>query len=329
LPYFRKENTMPLLFDMPLEKLYNYSGTNPKPADFDEFWDRSLEEMHKLDSQIEITNAEFQANFAKCSHLYFTGAGGARIHAKLLQPLNTDTHHPALVKFHGYSGNSGSWISLLPYAAAGFTIAALDCRGQGGLSQDTGGVQGTTLHGHIVRGLDGPPENMLFRHIFLDTAQLAGIVMQLNGVDPERVGCFGGSQGGGLTLACAALEPRIKLAAPDYPFLSDYRRIWELDLDLNAYEELRTYFRMFDPAHEREDEVFTRLGYIDVQNLAPRIKAEVMMTTCLMDQICPPSSQFAAYNKIKSPKSLVIYPDFGHELPVCAPDKVFSFLSRL
>ena len=123
----------------------------------------------------------------------------------------------------------------------------------------------------------------------------------------------GGSQGGGLSLACAALEPRIKRAAPLYPFLCDYQRVWEMDLDENAYEELRYYFRRFDPRHEREKEVFTQLGYIDVQHLAPYVRGEVLMAVGLMDTICPPSTQFAAYNKIESKKELAIYPDFGHE----------------
>ena len=54
-----------------------------------------------------------------------------------------------------------------------------------------------------------------------------------------------------LTLACAALEPRVKLAAPVYPFLSDYQRTWEMDLDVEAYAELRQFFRRFDPQHQR------------------------------------------------------------------------------
>ena len=137
--------------------------------------------------------------------------------------------------------------------------------------------------------------------------------MQMPEVDPDNVMAMGGSQGGGLTIACAALEPRIKKLAPVYPFLSDYKRVWEMDLAKGAYEELRTYFRMFDPQHKREEEIFTRLGYIDIQNLAPRIRGEVMMGVGLMDTICPPSTQFAAYNKITAPKRLEIYPDFGHE----------------
>jgi cephalosporin-C deacetylase len=45
-------------------------------------------------------------------------------------------------------------------------------------------------------------------------------VMSLPEVDATRVGAMGGSQGGALTLACASLEPRIKRAAPIFPFLS-------------------------------------------------------------------------------------------------------------
>jgi len=320
---------MPLLFDMPLEKLKTYKGINPKPADFDEFWDDGIQEMKMLDPKVELRPAEFQADFAECFHMYFTGVGGARVHAKLLRPKEQSRPGPAVVMFHGYRGNSGDWLDKLPYVASGFTVAALDCRGQGGLSEDAGGVVGMTVMGHIVRGLDGPPERMLFRQIFLDTAQLAGLVMEMPYVDAGRVGATGMSQGGGLTLACASLEPRIRLVAAAFPFLTDYRRTWELDLAKDAYEELSYYFRSFDPLHKREEEIFTKLGYIDVQYLCRRIRGKVSMAVSLMDQICPPSTQFAAYNKIESDKSLTIYPDFGHEALPGNDDRVFQFMMGL
>jgi cephalosporin-C deacetylase len=211
----------------------------------------------------------------------------------------------------------------------GFSVAAMDCRGQGGLSEDTGGVKGTTFKGHIVRGLWGGPDNLLFRQIYLDTAQLARVVMGFEEVDGERVGAMGGSQGGGLTLACAGLEPRVKRAAPIFPFLTAYKRVWDLDLANNAYEEVRTFFRQFDPLHEREDEIWNRLGYIDTQHLAPRIKAEVLMAISLMDDICPPSTQFAAFNKIRSSKNALIYPDYGHEHIPGFADRTFQFMAEL
>lgn len=320
---------MPLMFDMPLEELESYQGRNPRPDDFDEFWDRSLKELDFVDPDVELQPAPFQTPFAECLDLFFTGVGGAHIHAKLIRPRNATEPHPAVLMFHGYSGDAGDWFDKLGYAAMGFTVAAMDCRGQGGRSEDLGGVSGPTLEGHIIRGIDGPPENMLFRQIFLDTVQLARIVMDMPDVDESRVGATGGSQGGGLTLACASLEPRIRRAAPVFPFLTDYKRTWEIDLAKDAYDELQWYFRRFDPLHEREEEIFTQLGYIDVQHLCRRIQADVLMAVGLMDTICPPSTQFAAYNKILSQKSLALYPDFRHENLPGHGDKIFQFMSDL
>jgi cephalosporin-C deacetylase len=324
---------MPLTFDFPFEQLQTYQGINPRPADFDAFWDSSLAEMRALNADVELQPAPFQTSIAECLHLYFTGCGGARVHAKLLRPRKASRPHPAVLLFHGYTGSSGDWCDKLKFVAEGFTVAALDCRGQGGLSQDAGGTRGNTYQGHIIRGLDdalhGAPKKLLFRQIFLDTAQLAKLVMEMPDVDPERVGANGGSQGGALTVACAALEPRIKRAAPAFPFLCDYKRVWEMDLAKEAYRELQEYFRHFDPRHTREDEIFEKLGYVDIQFLAPRIKAEVLWSISLMDTICPPSSQFAAYNKITAPKSLDIYPDFGHETLPEYGDRVFNFMMKL
>jgi len=196
---------MPLSFDMPLEKLPTYQGRTPCPADMDAFWDRALAEMRAVDPKVELVRSSFQAPGAECFDLYFTGVKGARIHAKYARPAVRNGRLPAVVQFHGYSGNCGDWIGKLAWVGAGFCIAALDCRGQGGMSQDLGGVTGNTLRGHIIRGLQDGPEQLLFRSVYLDTAQLAGLVMGLPEVAPGRVGALGGSQGGGLTLACAAL----------------------------------------------------------------------------------------------------------------------------
>jgi cephalosporin-C deacetylase len=314
---------------MPLEELYCYTGRNPRPSDFDQYWDTALAEMRATDPRIELVPAEVKLPFAELYDLYFTGVGGARVHAKYLRPKAGGAPHPAIVYFHGYTCSSGDWFDHLGWVGQGFSVAALDCRGQGGMSEDVGGTTGNTFCGHIIRGLYDAPEKLLYRSIFLDCAQLAGIVMQMPEVDPKRVGATGQSQGGGLTLACAALEPRIKQAAPLFPFLSDYLRVWEMDLAKGAYAEISSYFRMFDPRHERESEIFTKLGYIDIQHLANRIKAEVLMPFGLMDSTCPPSTMFAAYNKITSKKNLLIYPDFAHEQLPGVNDKIMQFMCAM
>ena len=317
---------MPII-DMPLEELYRFEGRNERPADMEEYWNRAIAEMEALGTDCELIPAEFQIPGADCFEMYFTGVGGARIHGRLARPKKQEgVKRPAVCLFHGYSGAGGSFSGLLRWVAAGFVAANLDCRGQAGLSEDIVPVRGNTLHGQIIRGLIDPdPDKLYFRNVFLDTAQLARIVMTMDDVDETRVCATGGSQGGGLTLACAALTPALFRAAPMMPFLCDYRRVWEMDLDVHAYSELREFFRYTDPRHEREAEYFTKLGYIDNQHLAHRIRAEVKMFTGLMDNICPPSTQFAAYNKITSKKSVVIYPDFAHEGYPESDDLCMSF----
>ncbi|MEO6876415.1 MAG: alpha/beta fold hydrolase [Opitutaceae bacterium] len=321
---------MPLV-DKSLSDLKTYQGLNPRPADHDAYWTAALKELDATDPKPELVpSKEISPRHSEAFDLWFTGVGGARVYAKYVRPKKSPDKNPAVLQFHGYTGNSGDFASRLAYSGEGFCVAALDCRGQGGRSEDCGEVLGTTYRGHIVRGLDDPdPRKLAFRQIFLDTAQLARVVMNFPEVDASRVGAMGGSQGGALTIACAALEPRIKRAAPLFPFLSDYRRVWEMDLAKDAYEELRTWFRQFDPLHKRETEIFTKLGYIDIQFLAPRIKAEVLMYVGLMDTVCPPSSQFATYNKITSKKELVIYPDYGHEGLPGESDRTFNFMLGL
>lgn len=320
---------MPLTFDYSFEQLQSYQGINPRPADFDQYWDAAVAEMYAVNPCVSLELADFQVPGVECFHLYFTGVGGARVHVKFLRPQKVSSHCPAVLIFHGYSSDSNDWSSKLSFVSQGFVVAALDTRGQGGLSEDRGGVVGNTLHGHIIRGLDdaisGRPEKLLYRQNFLDTAQLAKILMEMPEVDASRVYATGWSQGGGLTVACAALEPRIRKAAPVYPFLSDYKRVWDMDQAENAYGELKEYFRHFDPQHAREDAIFEKLGYIDIQNLAPRIKADVLWGTGLMDTICPPSSQFAVYNKISAKKNMAIFPDFGHEELPGLNDQILQF----
>lgn len=320
---------MPVL-DLPLAQLQQYQGRNPMPADFDAFWDAGLAEIAALDPQIELKPAAFQSKVAECFELRFTSTFGARVFAKYFRPRQRPARSACILQFHGFTAHGGEWQDKLGLVSEGFCVASLDCRGQGGLSQDHGTLRTSPCNGHLTRGLSDPdPRNLLFRNLYLDTALLARVVSTFPEVDPGRLAAMGGSQGGGLTLACAGLVPQLRLAAPVFPFLCDWKRVWEMDLAKDAYQEVRDYFRRFDPRHEREDETWTRLGYIDVQFLARRIKAEVLMGIGLMDNICPPSIQFAAFNKIPGRKRHVIYPDFGHEGLPWFQDEIFGFLRQL
>lgn len=307
-------------------ELENYKGISPIPVDFDEYWDRALKEMNETDMNVEMTEADFQCPNVKCFDLYYTGVGDAKIYAKYLRPEKVDGKIPAVIMFHGYSDSSGDWFDKLSFVQAGYAVFAMDCRGQGGKSEDVGGVYGNTFSGHIIRGLeDSNPDKLLYRNIYLDTAELAKIALNMDIVDSSNVYVNGGSQGGALALACAALEPRIKKAAVMYPFLSDFQKVLDEKETRGAYVELKDYFHRFDPCHKRENQIFNKLGYIDIKNLAPRIKAEVLMFTGLVDESCPPITQYAVYNNLNCKKKHIIYPEFCHEFLRGAADKTLKF----
>ena len=319
---------MPLV-DMSVEQLFKYQGVSPCPKDIDEYWDTALAEMNAVNHNAEFMKKEFSSKAADMYDLYYTGTKNARIHAKVAVPKNKKGKMPAVLMFHGLAASSCDWSGLLKYASQGFVVAFMDVRGQGGLSEDVGTVMGTTITTPFIRGLDGDKHDLLMRDVFLDTALLAKIIMELDYVDETRVGVTGGSQGGALSVACACLVPEINKCASCYPYLSDYKRVYEMDLNKDAYEGLKYYFRHFDPTHKRFDEIYEKLGYIDIQNIAKRMKAELLMFTGLMDTICPPSTQFAMYNKVNSKKDVIFYPEYGHEELKGSEDIIFEFLSNL
>lgn len=293
-----------------IKELLEYNGATPAPSDIDAYWDAAVAEMKAVDPKVEMEKVlDFPT--VECYEMYFTGVQGARIHVRFAKPKNITQKTGAIVMFHGYRASFPEWMRLLLFAGQGFCVAAMDCRGQAGDSEDVGGVIGNTVTGHIIRGmLESDPTKLMYRSIYLDAAQLAGIVMQLDYVDENRVYTFGGSQGGALALVCASLEPRVKKTLAYCPFLCDFKKAYELNGV--AFSEIQDYFVRRDPRHETEQYVFERLAYIDVKNIVHRINGKVKMLTGMIDQSCPPETQFAMFNQITTEKEYLLYPDHGH-----------------
>lgn len=315
--------------DARTKHFFAYEGSSPCPEDFDRYWADALKEADQLDYNEEFIKKEFPSKFADMYELRYTGTKGARIYAKVCMPKQIDGKIPAVLMFHGLSGSSDEWGDLLKYASQGYLVAYMDVRGQGGKSEDVGGVLGTTYTMPFMRGIDGDKLDLLMRDVFLDTVILAKIIMGLDYVDENRVAAKGGSQGGALSVVCASLVPQIKKCGIFYPYLCDYGYAATHETKGLAYEGLNYYFRAFDPTHEYTEELLEKLGYIDIQNFAKWMKAELLMFTGLLDASCPPITQFAMYNKVSSPKKVIFYPEYGHERMKGAEDILFAFLSDL
>ena len=320
---------MPIL-DKPLNELKVYTGISPKPADFDAYWDTRLCRLRAVKPEYKLGDPGVSCPGAVVNSLDFAAEDGSEIHCRIVRP-DTEKRVPVLFEFHGLAGNCGDYSGKLKWVMAGFAVVAMDCRGQGGLSSDNLPRKGMNLRGEVVRGIDGGADGLYFVSIYSDIVQLVELVKTLDFADTSRMYAHGGSQGGGLTVACAALcADDIKGLAPIYPFLSDFKRVYEMDLMERAYEDMKYYIRQFIPEDGARDRFWNTLGYIDIQNFAPRIKGETFWYCALMDNVCPPSTQFAAYNKITAPKSMYITSSYGHENgPRDWWDREFMFFTAL
>lgn len=319
-----------MIIDFLTASYKDYTGMGIKPTDFDEFWDKAKSEVDDLPLTYELEKVDIPSQVAEFYYLKFKGVGGATLVCQLIKPLKKQPKHPGMLMFHGYHGSSGDFVDKLSWVAEGYIVMAMDCRGQGGLSEDVTVANGTTLKGHIIRGVEDGPENLYFRSVFLDTYQCAKILASFADVDEQQLVTSGGSQGGALALVCAALYPEIKKTLAIYPFLSDYRKLFQLDIGVTAtaYEELHYWFRQRDPLHKREAEFFDTLEYIDIQHLVERIKASVIWPIGLADAITPPATQFAVYNRLECPKEMIIFPEYGHDHLPGLNDQVRAFFLK-
>lgn len=319
---------MPVL-DKPLHELKKYMGISPKPVDFDEYWDDRIARLRKVKADYKVSSAPYvMPKGIIAEDLYFTAEDGSEIYAMILRPDDNEIH-PVIFEFHGLSGSVGDYSGKVKWASAGGVLVAMDCRGQAGKSSDNLPRKGMNLRGAIVRGVDGGRDSLYYVSIFSDIVQLVELIKTMPYTNVNKMYAHGGSQGGALTVACAALCPDdIKGIMPAYPYLSDYKRCYEMDMIERAYEDIKYYLRSFLPEDGEREAFWNTLGYIDIQNLAPRIKAKVLWYTGLMDNVCPPSTQFAAYNKITSEKEMFIASNYGHEAPRDWWDKEYEFFVK-
>ncbi len=311
-----------------LARLDSCAGRNPIPVDFDAFWEERMAEADDVPLDYELSASDQLDDFDTCTYhdLRFIGMGGAHLYAKYCVPAAVSGPVPLVLQFHGYPGCTRSWAEQSSWPGLGYAVLSMDNPGQGGRSEDIGGFNGTTVAGHLVAGIDGGPRNLYYVRLYQNQRILCRIAAELEGIDCSRVFVNGGSQGGGMGIACCALNPDlVRGASILYPFLSDFKAVWELGADEIAYEGIRYYSRWFDPDGSRADEWFGTLGYVDSLSFAHLVRCPVLFGTGLADVVCPPETQFAVYNALPCPKRHLLYPDFGHEEIQAFDDSIPAF----
>jgi cephalosporin-C deacetylase len=299
-------------FDLPLEQLKTYKPDRHEPEDFDAFWARTLTEAraHPLNAQFE--SVDFGLRNVDTFDVTFSGYAGQRIKAWLVLPRHRNGKLPCVVEFIGYGGGRGFPTNWLLWSAAGYAHFIMDTRGQGstwskGDTPDLEPDGSNPQHpGFMTRGIL-KPETYYYRRVFTDGVRAVEAAQAHYAVDSDRIATTGGSQGGGITIAVSGLNPTVKVAMPDVPFLCHFRRATTLN-DSFPYQEIAKYLLVH---RDKVKIVYASLGYFDGMNFAARSGAHSLFSVGLMDEVCPPSTVYAAYNHWAGEKDIRIY-EFNH-----------------
>ena len=294
---------------MPLEQMRQYKPTLYREADFDTYWDTTLNEALAQPLNAELFPYVLPTAGLQCYVVRFDGYKGGRIAGWYVRPTSRGKF-PGLCMYHGYSGRAPRPLDMIPYAAQGMCVLSMDCRGQNGQSQDMVVPDEGHHYGWMTKGIRDPKQ-YYFRYVYADAVRALELLARREEVDDKRLAVTGVSQGGGLTLAVAALSQRPILALADVPFLCDFRRAIQIAPN-GPYPEITSFLKAFPQLYET---AIRTLSYCDNLNLAPRIRCRTIVSNGLWDDICPPSTVYATYNHITAEKQMEIYPFHKHEIP--------------
>jgi len=303
-----------MLFDLSLEELEVYKPDRVEPDDFDAFWRASIKGARQQPLNACFEPVDYWLDTLDTFDLTFAGYGGQPVKGWLILPRHRRGPLPCVVEYIGYGGGRGFPYDWLVWASAGFAHLVMDTRGQGsawrpGDTPDLS-LEGANPHfpGFMTQGvLD--PHTYYYRRVFVDAVRAVEAARSHPAVDASRIAVTGGSQGGGITLAVAGLVREVAVAMPNVPFLCHYRRATEIT-NSAPYSELARYCRVH---RDKVDTVFRTLSYFDGVNFAARAAARSLFSVGLMDETCPPSTVFAAYNHYAGPKEIRIWPYNEHE----------------
>ncbi len=279
--------------------------------DLKAFWDRAKSELAQVAPEYQLTLIPDSSNqVRKLYRMKMRSLGGVEITGFYSTPTKKGKY-PAIISYMGYGSK--------PWAPGGnpeYVEFVLSVRGQA-LNQPT------NPYGDWITYCLNDRDNYYYRGAFMDLVRAIDFVSSRPEVRADAIFAEGGSQGGAFSLAAAALDGRLRAIAPTIPFLSDYTdyfRIvhWPADPILRRQKELGL----------SDADLYRVLSYFDIKNLAGWIQCPVIMGVGLQDEVCPPHTNFAGYNRISSEKQYFIYPLNGHNTPGSWQQEKMNFFRK-
>lgn len=303
-----------MFYDLPLEQLQTYLPPLTACSDFDSFWTETLRQARSTSVAPQFGLVSTGFALVDVYDVTFPGFASQPIKGWFIVPKVFKGPLPCVVEFIGYGGGRGLPIDWLFFANLGYAHFIMDTRGQGsfftpGDTPDPDS-EGTNPHypGFMTRGILDPL-NYYYRRVFTDAVRAIDAARTHPGVDARLIAVTGGSQGGGIALAVAGLVPDLAAVMPDVPFLCNFKRATGI-IDTHPYQEITAFCKIH---RTKVQKVFENLSYFDGINFAARANAPALFSVGLMDDICPPSTVFSAYNHYQGNKEIKVWEYNNHE----------------
>lgn len=267
-------------------------------GDFKKFWENSRQELEKIPAAFELNHqGKLSKGALDVYEVTMRSLGSVRVSGWYEVPKSPGPH-PAVLRLPGYGQNMKPIARFDDMATFSFNV-----RGHGNSKEDIAGKP----QDYWIRGLDDKG-TYYYRGAYMDCIRAMDFLCSRKEVDSKRIAVIGGSQGGGLSLATAAMDKRVSLCASGIPFLTN----WEKYFRTTHWPEMNKWIAAQD--QRTWDSTLETLSYFDTMNMAPWIDCPVFMGIALQDSICPPPTNFAVYNRIKAIKEYRVYPQANHSL---------------
>ena len=270
-----------------------------KQPDFDEFWEQTLSELAAVDTEYKLTLLPEHSNdIRRVYHVEMRSWGGEKISGVYAEPVKEGKYNTTIY----YMGYNSDVYYPDPSADPDMIEFTLCVRGQALNTPATGKGR------WVAEGLESK-DTYYYRGAFADVVRAVDFVCSREKVDQDHLVAEGESQGGAFSFISASLDHRIKAIAPAVPFLGDYPDYfkvasWPGNEVIAAQKELGI----------SDEDLYRTLSYFDVKNFTDRIECPVYMSIGLQDPTCPPHTNFASYNHVKSEKQWICYPHCGHAM---------------
>jgi cephalosporin-C deacetylase len=289
------------------EKLANdflaYKPPLTKKDDFDAFWQGHLAVSRAKPLNLTAEPVPSANRYINTYRVHYDGIDDTRIAAWFMTPTFLPQKNlPVMIHY-----NDPSPLIHNQWLLSGVCVFSPGTRGMSDDTPDRHTYNTCHYRYPLIYGVTDR-EDYFLKYVYLDAVRAIDAVCALPAVDASKVLLEGGSFGGGLTLAVAALDDRPLAAFPNVPAFCELHEFARTGTG-GAGQMFREYFTWYP---ERVDAVFEVLSYFDVMNMADQIRCRVLAAVGGLDQNAPPKHFFAAYNRMQCEKDVKIYPFHGH-----------------